>query len=1007
MKQKYSEHCPKHAATQPPSSLSASSSFTATTSVPAEQHESPSSLAETGNQATISKPCSKTNQTKASSRSSKGATSTKAISTKAASSQIARGIPKSFSFSSLYRNANKHKSVVQRQQSENTSSLPSDFEATHQHMHQPSAQQPLLHHQHSAPTPPNYACQLHNAARLIQHPQSMDYGPPYQHQVTCPRQGAYQFAQGNQMIENVPPNLAGSARTKRLKTTHSLHSMQNLEEEDLFGEHRCELHQHKSSQTDALNADDGYGPAANSQPISYIANFPPPQQPYLKNLPPAHSLPPSHHSHSHLPASSSLKPSYSFPSPQSISCTSTGCQHAYLNYLQQNEAGKSDHPNGSNFYGFIASTGGKPAAGRTSSGAKAFANQVNLELAPAELALQQQRSNESPYADGDGTGENYYSNEQQAASLTSESCTSTGGILNAMAEILDDEESASRFDVKMFSNSLEEFDDRLNATIGYSLDELEEAREEESERLAADELRGEAYSDAIADSEREQIKNELQLQRRAIDERAREQEAYYASFKSNNLASCPSKVCGHDADGARKEANLREENNNERCDYQLERSGSQVSDIQKDEHQPSAIKEPRSDFNKLEHPLHRAVASSGERREKEGGHHRTAESVVIETKKRLRDSTSTDSSLINDKKIKKPDARSAKGKRDWFFRQISNSSKSYSSSTNCDTCSIITTNPDTVEDDNVFAENNNSNKFGNEATGRRTSVTAFGLLNQTRNKLAQLRSQIKQQTSVESDQSAFTTISVTGASSRQLSRQASQSSFGLKNLFKMKRRLSQRPNDTPEPAERKGVESAANEGDRASRKSEGSTSKQPAGTLHKQHYKRDKCHSKVKTKHTRTVNTVGGRKKCIGGIKSRPLKPIVHPLERSITGFFVITLFFTMLAIISGVPIVCLLCLCLPFAVAIRNLITCDFRTSYSTGEHRVTPNEHYWLNSTWKNNCKKGVALCLLTVDPGFTLEQCRDLIQSRIIQKVGTERFRWVLRFKGKTLSGCSSFN
>lgn len=902
----------------------------------------------------------------------------------------------------------------------------------HQSLHHSPAQQPLLHHQHSAPTPPNYptACQLHNAARLIQHPPSVDSVPPYPHQVTCPRQGVYQFAQSNQMIENVPPNLTASARSKRLRTTHSLHSMQNLEEEvDRFGEHRCELHQHKSSQTEeiALNMDDDYCPTMNNQ-IGYLANLPsqPPQPTYLKNLPAAHSLPPSHHSH--LPTSSSLKSSYSFPSPQSVSCTGTVCHHAYPNYLhQQNETGKPDHPNGSNFYGFIASISGKPAAGRTSSGgAKAFnqspfTNQVNLELTPAELSIQQ-RSNDSSFTAADSVAENYY--EQQAASLTSESCTSTGGILNAMAEILDDEESASRFDVKMFSNSLEEFDDRLNATIGYSLDELEEAREEDSEgdgRLASDRLRGEAYSDAIADSEREQIKNELQ--RRATDERTREQEAYFASFKSNNLANCPSKVCGHGAvaDGAlgRKEGSLREENSNERYDYQLEQFGSQVSDIQKDEHQPSAlaIKESRSDFNKLEQqqlPAHGQASSSVERREKaaalEGGYQRTAESVAIETKKqekRLRDSTSTDSSLINDRKIKKPDARSAKGKRDWFFRQISNSSKSYctSSSTNCDTCSIITTNPDTVEDDNVFSENNNSNKFANEAnaTGRRTSVTAFGLLNQTRNKLAQLRSQIKQQTSIESDQSAFTTISVTGASSRQLSRQASQSSFGLKNLFKKKRRLSQRPNgvDKPEQPGRKGVESAANESDRASRKSDGSSSRQPAATLHKQQYKRDKYHAKVKSKHIRTANTAGYRRKCIGGIKSRPLERIVHPLERSITGFFVITLFFTMLAIISGFPIVCLLCLCLPFAVAIRNLITCDFRTSFSINEHRVTPNENYWLNSTWKNNCKKGVALCLLTVDAGFTLEQCRDLIQSRLIQKVGTERFRWVLRYKGKTLS------
>ena len=1030
MKQKtYSEHCPKHATTQPSSN---SSSFAISdlsaeeSSSDLQQQRSNLDSSKVGIKGSTAKSSSKTSKTKITSKKDSATTA------KTSSNQIASGktssIPKSFSFSSfLYnRNANKNKSIVQKQQSENPSSA--------SYFAQNNIQQLIVQREHANVF--NHYQNIQNiqqqnvatsTSKLIKHSTSMDSITPYQ--IACPKHGIYQYVD-NQMIENF--NLISCSKNKKLKTTYSLHSIQNLDDEELDNLDeikRCKLHykqQDKSSQTEERtnlneNNDDDY--YSNLNQINKINNFQHQQHlPFLKNLPPAHSLPPTYH----LPPTS-LKSSSSFPSPQSSSSTTASC-HSYLHYhhhypISNQQAvapflNEIDQANVSgNFYTnfmpttsqhhhhhqFIQqSTSANKATTNTSNAKKTNqSNQVNLNLILSSN-LQSTITTEQQPDQFTSNSENYYEREQP--SFTSES---TGGT--------------------------------LNATTGYSLGELEE-EEECNFRLGEGEILKEEEAEEKEYLEQDEIENDLHRNKhQQLNDKTSEQEKlYFLSFKNNNknnnLQNNHHFMPVAEKSLKREEAikastTLRERNNNEILDYQL---NSQVNDMIREEEriqQNAGIRKQRPEISNLSEltikkskDFNKAVQQQQERwtfnnkknqffikqqssikdeddEDNNDDDEETNKNADNATKKRLRDSASTDSSsLINEekKKIKTQETKSVKRKRNWFFQQISNSSKSYctSSSTNCDTCSIIT-NQDTDTTDNIFNEKltENDNKF-NETTSteqQQQSTTAFNLLNQTRNKFAQLRSQIRQQHSNESDQSVLTTttISLTGASSRNLSRQASQSSFSLKNLFhKKKKRLSGSQTDQiNQQQQRKSAENLNSNNNKDSKQTQ---------QQQQQQFKKDKHHIRLKSKHCRTLKlTANNKHKCIGGIKSKPLKQIIHPLERSVSSFIVVTLFFSGLAFFSGFPIVCLLCLCLPFAVAIRNLITCDFRTSYS--EHRCTPAEHYWLNSSWKNNCKKGQAVCLIMVDSGFTLEQCRDLIQSRLIQKVGTERFRWILRYKG----------
>jgi hypothetical protein len=164
--------------------------------------------------------------------------------------------------------------------------------------------------------------------------------------------------------------------------------------------------------------------------------------------------------------------------------------------------------------------------------------------------------------------------------------------------------------------------------------------------------------------------------------------------------------------------------------------------------------------------------------------------------------------------------------------------------------------------------------------------------------------------------------------------------------------------------------------------------------------KKKKMQGKVKSSdHSIAGNASPGTWRS-GGVRGRRLKRLTHPLERSVAGFFVITLFFTLLAIVSGVPFVLILCLLLPVGLAGRALFNCECLRTRRLDERKCTPIECFWLRAGMRNNCKRARALCLLYVDDGLTLPQLRDLVMSRLIQRPGMERFRWVLRHKGESL-------
>ncbi|KAI1286865.1 hypothetical protein HDE_10461 [Halotydeus destructor] len=163
---------------------------------------------------------------------------------------------------------------------------------------------------------------------------------------------------------------------------------------------------------------------------------------------------------------------------------------------------------------------------------------------------------------------------------------------------------------------------------------------------------------------------------------------------------------------------------------------------------------------------------------------------------------------------------------------------------------------------------------------------------------------------------------------------------------------------------------------------------------HIQNSKKTKTNIKAKSKKTSKKRR---RKKENGGIKSRPLSVLEHPLDRSIAFVFVVTLFFTLLAIVSGLPLVTLLSAILPLSFLVSRLLSCQIRTKGTLTP--LTPLENYWLqNGAYcENSCKYGTAVCLLYVEKNLTIGQLRDVIYERIIRKPEYGRFRSKIVYKG----------
>lgn len=150
-----------------------------------------------------------------------------------------------------------------------------------------------------------------------------------------------------------------------------------------------------------------------------------------------------------------------------------------------------------------------------------------------------------------------------------------------------------------------------------------------------------------------------------------------------------------------------------------------------------------------------------------------------------------------------------------------------------------------------------------------------------------------------------------------------------------------------------------------------------------------------------------------GGIKAGRLKRLTHPLDRSVSYVFTVTIFFTFIALISGLPILITISSLLPITWMLSYIFSCElfYKTtswdkvtsansgSTTSGLIPLTPMESYWASDgTLVNNYRRGIATCLLYFDHGLTLEQLKDVLVARVLSKDSMSRFRAAIVFKGK---------
>ena len=170
---------------------------------------------------------------------------------------------------------------------------------------------------------------------------------------------------------------------------------------------------------------------------------------------------------------------------------------------------------------------------------------------------------------------------------------------------------------------------------------------------------------------------------------------------------------------------------------------------------------------------------------------------------------------------------------------------------------------------------------------------------------------------------------------------------------------------------------------------------------------------------------------------------ITHPLDRSIAMAFFVTIFFTILALVSGLPVVLILTILLPIGILCKNLSSCYYfhtsgtsswtsriqganllaspsspsagasssgglssvpRPPSSSSRRRrrklipLTALESFHLCSSIKNNSRFGVCNILMLFDKSLNLDQLKDIITSRILRKVEFSRFTCEIVFRGE---------
>lgn len=117
-------------------------------------------------------------------------------------------------------------------------------------------------------------------------------------------------------------------------------------------------------------------------------------------------------------------------------------------------------------------------------------------------------------------------------------------------------------------------------------------------------------------------------------------------------------------------------------------------------------------------------------------------------------------------------------------------------------------------------------------------------------------------------------------------------------------------------------------------------------------------------------------------------KALIHPLDRSIVGIFTLTIFFTILAILTGAPTVLFLFLLLPLVWLLKKLFICQCTTI--PNQEPLSSIDCFWLKANH-------ITHCLLYVDKGLSVQQLRDVIATRLLTKPELSRFKCRLMYRG----------
>ncbi|XP_064490424.1 uncharacterized protein LOC135401776 [Ornithodoros turicata] len=142
-------------------------------------------------------------------------------------------------------------------------------------------------------------------------------------------------------------------------------------------------------------------------------------------------------------------------------------------------------------------------------------------------------------------------------------------------------------------------------------------------------------------------------------------------------------------------------------------------------------------------------------------------------------------------------------------------------------------------------------------------------------------------------------------------------------------------------------------------------------------------------------------------MRSAPVKPLTHPVDRNIAGCFIASVAFVSIAVVTGLPLVIVLAALLPLSILLRHV--CTSCASAQQGvlceddKRFVSPMDTFWLHDSEFNF---HVAHCVFFLDPGLSATHLGRLIVERVLDKTNDEGKRIFRRFTRKIIPVVGGF-